>query len=171
MFPAGTCEFSGDETELEARARFPKMLDPKNYQRKPHPFVRMRYENPRTGLRSSKSGSRMLADATRLEREIRVIDQIGSGGSRPRTFGGRSAVSNGPRAQPNWSIPHPTSGTRDVRALIHALGAEQCGDHDRRYNAGYRLVQRVPGRLDDLEVKEPPWGMVVVEGTPEDLAR
>ncbi|WP_327115772.1 hypothetical protein OHB12_02575 [Nocardia sp. NBC_01730] len=65
------------------------MLDPKNYQRKPQPFVRMRYENPRTGLRASKSGSRMLADAARLEREIRVVDQIGSGWVEAEIFRGQ----------------------------------------------------------------------------------
>ena len=77
VFPAWACEFSGDETEAEARVRFAKMLEPKNYLRKRQPFVRMRYESPRTGLRAGAAGQRMLADAARLDREIRVADKAG----------------------------------------------------------------------------------------------
>ncbi|MFI0357310.1 hypothetical protein [Actinomadura sp. 9N407] len=79
VFPAWRCEFSLDESEIEARYRWRKELDPLNLERQRQPFLRMRYENPRTGLRAGESGHRMLAPAARLEREMRVIDEIGSG--------------------------------------------------------------------------------------------
>lgn len=88
VFPAWACEFSGDESEIEAQFRFTKELEPMDYQRKPHPFVRMRYENPRTGLRASKAGHRMLADAARLDREIRVADDVGDGWVEAENFRG-----------------------------------------------------------------------------------
>ncbi|MBE1531253.1 hypothetical protein [Actinomadura algeriensis] len=79
VFPAWRCEFSLDESESEARHRFRKELDPQNFERRPRPFLRIRYENPRTGLRASESGGRMLADAARWEREVGIIDEAGSG--------------------------------------------------------------------------------------------
>ncbi|MCH7231055.1 hypothetical protein L0U85_09350 [Glycomyces sp. L485] len=89
VFPAWACEFSGDESEAEAKARFTGKLDPMNYRREVQPFVRMRYENPRSGLRASKAGHRMLADAARLDREIRVADQVGDGWVEAENFRGQ----------------------------------------------------------------------------------
>lgn len=48
-FPAFQCEFSGMETRQQASLRFQRMLDIVNLSRKPQPWVRMRYDNPKTG--------------------------------------------------------------------------------------------------------------------------
>jgi hypothetical protein len=52
VFPAYRCEFSGLETQEEAAYRFDRMLDPANLERPPSPWVRMRYDNPKTGAGS-----------------------------------------------------------------------------------------------------------------------
>jgi hypothetical protein len=48
VFPAYACEFSGRETLPEAEARYHKMLRPAEVGREPVPFVKMRFDNPRT---------------------------------------------------------------------------------------------------------------------------
>jgi hypothetical protein len=52
VFPAYRCEFSGLETQEEAAYRFDRMLDPADLRRSPSPWVRMRFENPKTGAGS-----------------------------------------------------------------------------------------------------------------------
>ncbi len=52
VFPAYRCEFSGMETQQEAAYRFDQMLDPANLRRPPSPWVRMRFDNPKTGAGS-----------------------------------------------------------------------------------------------------------------------
>ncbi|MFE1877995.1 hypothetical protein ACFW9N_45395 [Streptomyces sp. NPDC059496] len=49
VFPAYRCEFRGDETPEEAALRFTRMLRPTFVTRSPVPYLRMRYENTRTG--------------------------------------------------------------------------------------------------------------------------
>lgn len=52
VFPAYRCEFSGLETQQEMTYRFDRMLDPADLRRSPSPWVRMRYDNPKTGTGS-----------------------------------------------------------------------------------------------------------------------
>lgn len=52
VFPAYRCEFSGLETEQEAAYRFDSMLDPANLRRPASPWVRLRVDNPKTGVSS-----------------------------------------------------------------------------------------------------------------------
>lgn len=49
VFPAYRCEFSLMETQEEAAYRFDDMLDAANLRRTPSPWVRLRYDNPKTG--------------------------------------------------------------------------------------------------------------------------
>ncbi|MEW2588180.1 hypothetical protein [Streptomyces virginiae] len=49
VFPAYLCEFRGDESVDEAAMRFKRMLRPTLISRPPVPYLRMRYENTRTG--------------------------------------------------------------------------------------------------------------------------
>ncbi|MFD5142774.1 hypothetical protein [Streptomyces sp. NPDC058401] len=49
VFPAYRCEFRGDESLEEAVLRFKRMLRPTIISRHPVPYLRMRYENTRTG--------------------------------------------------------------------------------------------------------------------------
>jgi hypothetical protein len=52
VFPAYLCEISGTESAEEAMHRFKRMLHPTVMSRGPAPFLRMRYENTRTGAGS-----------------------------------------------------------------------------------------------------------------------
>ncbi|NEC86125.1 hypothetical protein [Streptomyces sp. SID12501] len=56
VFPAYACEFSGGETLAEAEARYTKMLHPAEIGREPVPFVKMSFDNPRTGGGSNNPG-------------------------------------------------------------------------------------------------------------------
>jgi hypothetical protein len=49
VFPTYQCEFRGDENLEEAVLRFGRMLRPTVITRPPVPYLRMRYENTRTG--------------------------------------------------------------------------------------------------------------------------
>jgi hypothetical protein len=53
VFPAFLCEISGNESVEEATHRFKRMLHPTVMSRSPVPFLRMRYENARTGAGST----------------------------------------------------------------------------------------------------------------------
>ncbi|GIH08281.1 hypothetical protein Rhe02_63480 [Rhizocola hellebori] len=73
VFPGYRCEFSGLETQPEAVYRFDSMLDPANLQRQPSPWVRMRFDNPKTGAGSI--GSELgIASAEILLRELRDLE-------------------------------------------------------------------------------------------------
>ncbi|MGW7530336.1 hypothetical protein [Streptomyces sp. NPDC054783] len=52
VFPAFSCEISGTESLEEAIHRFKRMLHPTVMSRQPVPFLRMRYENAKTGAGS-----------------------------------------------------------------------------------------------------------------------
>ncbi|MGY5049588.1 hypothetical protein ACWDE0_28805 [Streptomyces sp. 900105755] len=69
VFPAYRCEFSGRETLEEAEARYHKMLPTADIGRGPVPFLKMRYDNPRTGGGSNNPG-RALAGPEVLPAEI-----------------------------------------------------------------------------------------------------
>ncbi|MBD0844787.1 hypothetical protein [Streptomyces sp. TRM68416] len=58
VFPGYACEFSGHETlpEAEAEARYHKMLPTAEIDRGPVPFLKMRFDNPRTGGGSTNPG-------------------------------------------------------------------------------------------------------------------
>lgn len=56
LFPAYACEFSGRETLPEAAARYVRMLRAAEIGRAPVPFLKMRYDNPRTGGGSTNQG-------------------------------------------------------------------------------------------------------------------
>ncbi|GHF77860.1 hypothetical protein [Streptomyces griseosporeus] len=49
VFPAYQCEFSGSETLDEATYRFKRMLHPTVMSRPPVPYLRMKYDNTKTG--------------------------------------------------------------------------------------------------------------------------
>ncbi|MEV7029391.1 hypothetical protein AB0N99_04075 [Streptomyces sp. NPDC093272] len=69
VFPAYLCEFSGRETLEEAEARYHKMLATADIGRGPMPFLKMRFDNPRTGGGGDNSG-RALARPQVLLAEI-----------------------------------------------------------------------------------------------------
>ncbi|GGN41984.1 hypothetical protein [Streptomyces fuscichromogenes] len=69
VFPAYRCEFSGRETLEEAEARYHKMLATADIGRGPMPFLKMRFDNPRTGGGSNNPG-RALARPEVLLAEI-----------------------------------------------------------------------------------------------------
>ncbi|MCG7202798.1 hypothetical protein [Streptomyces arenae] len=69
VFPAYRCEFSGQETLEEAEARYHKMLPTADIGRGPVPFLKMRFDNPRTGGGSNNPG-RALARPEVLLAEI-----------------------------------------------------------------------------------------------------
>ncbi|MFF4112139.1 hypothetical protein [Streptomyces sp. NPDC001714] len=69
VFPAYRCEFSGQETLEEAETRYHKMLATADVGRGPMPFLKMRFDNPRTGGGSNNPG-RALARPEVLLAEI-----------------------------------------------------------------------------------------------------
>jgi len=56
VFPGYACEFSGRENLAEAEARYTTMLHPAEIGREPVPFLKMRFDNPRTGGGSTNPG-------------------------------------------------------------------------------------------------------------------
>ncbi|WP_055629840.1 hypothetical protein [Streptomyces hirsutus] len=73
VFPAYASEISGRENEEEAWGRFRKMLRPNKLDRTPVPFVKMRYDNTRTGS-GSKGDARGFAPLATLERELGLLE-------------------------------------------------------------------------------------------------
>jgi hypothetical protein len=73
VFPAYRCEFSGLETQPEAAYRFDSMLDPANLRRQPSPWVRMRFDNPKTGA-GSVGPELGIASADLLLQELRGLE-------------------------------------------------------------------------------------------------
>lgn len=73
VFPAHASEISGRESEEEAWGRFRKMLQPNKLDRAPAPFVKMRYDNTRTGS-GSKGDARGFAPLATLVRELGLIE-------------------------------------------------------------------------------------------------
>ncbi|UKY47893.1 hypothetical protein [Streptomyces inhibens] len=73
VFPAYQCEFRGDENLEEAVLRFKRMLRPTIVSRPPVPYLRMRYENTRTGG-GSVGPSRGFTTHDVLERELRLLE-------------------------------------------------------------------------------------------------
>ncbi|MEU2976983.1 hypothetical protein ABZ678_08190 [Streptomyces hirsutus] len=73
VFPAYASEISGRENEEEAWGRFRKMLQPNKLDRTPVPFVKMRYDNTRTGS-GSKGDARGFAPLATLERELGLLE-------------------------------------------------------------------------------------------------
>ncbi|MEV6000366.1 hypothetical protein AB0M25_13935 [Streptomyces griseomycini] len=69
VFPAYATEVSGRESLAEAKARYQRMLRPAEIGREPVPFLRMSFDNPRTGVGSTNPG-RALAHPRVLRREI-----------------------------------------------------------------------------------------------------
>ncbi len=73
VFPAYRCEFSGLETQQEATYRFDRMLDPANLQRPPSPWIRMRFDNPKTGA-GSIGPDLGIASADVLMQQLRSLE-------------------------------------------------------------------------------------------------
>ncbi|OLB75052.1 MAG: hypothetical protein AUI14_22175 [Actinobacteria bacterium 13_2_20CM_2_71_6] len=73
VFPAYECEVSGTETVEEARHRFKRMLHPTVMSRDPAPYLRMRYENTRTGA-GSIGPSRGFTTPDVLLRELELLE-------------------------------------------------------------------------------------------------
>lgn len=73
VFPAYRCEFSGRETQKEAEDRFDRMLVVTDMQRLATPWLRMRYDNPKTG--GGSVGSELgLTWPDKLTTELRNLD-------------------------------------------------------------------------------------------------
>jgi hypothetical protein len=73
VFPAWRCEFSGRETQIEAADRFTKFLGSADIYRLPRPFLRMRFDNPKTG--GGSIGTEFgLANTELLFTELRELD-------------------------------------------------------------------------------------------------
>ncbi|MFG2978033.1 hypothetical protein ACGFYY_34190 [Streptomyces sp. NPDC048331] len=73
VFPAYRCEFRGDEDPQEAVLRFRGMLRPAVVSRSPVPYLRMRYEDTRTGG-GSTGGSRGFTRRDVLLRELALLE-------------------------------------------------------------------------------------------------
>lgn len=73
VFPAYQCEFRGDENLEEAVLRFKRMLRPTIGSRPPVPYLRMRFENTRTGG-GSMDPSRGFTTHDVLERELGLLE-------------------------------------------------------------------------------------------------
>ncbi|MFD8413696.1 hypothetical protein ACFV2Q_18300 [Streptomyces sp. NPDC059650] len=73
VFPAYQCEFRGDESLEEAVLRFKRMLRPAVVSRLPVPYLRMRYENTRTGG-GSMGTSRGFTTQEVLLRELMLLE-------------------------------------------------------------------------------------------------
>ncbi|MFE4258108.1 hypothetical protein [Streptomyces sp. NPDC056883] len=73
VFPAYQCEFRGDESPDEALLRFKRMLRPTILSRPPAPYMRMRYENTRTGG-GSVGPARGFTTHDGLMREFRLVE-------------------------------------------------------------------------------------------------
>jgi hypothetical protein len=73
VFPAYRCEFSGLETQQEATYRFDNMIDSADLRRPPSPWVRMRYDNPKTGM-GSIGPNLGIASADRLMEELSNLE-------------------------------------------------------------------------------------------------
>ncbi|MGW1216395.1 hypothetical protein ACWD5F_42870 [Streptomyces sp. NPDC002499] len=78
VFPAYSCEFSGAETLEEAEHRYLKMLSTADINREPVPFLKMRFDNPRTGGGSTNPG-RALAQEKILLQEIPKLENAPGG--------------------------------------------------------------------------------------------
>ncbi|MEI7034665.1 hypothetical protein [Streptomyces pratensis] len=72
VFPAYSCEFSGRETLEEAIHRFKRMIRPTVVGRPPVPYLRMRYENTRTGS-GSVGAFRGFTTSDVLLRELALL--------------------------------------------------------------------------------------------------
>lgn len=73
VFPAFDTEVSGRESLEEAQARYRKMLSPAEIDREAVPFLKMRFDNPRTGSGSTNPG-RALAHPRMLRQEIPQLE-------------------------------------------------------------------------------------------------
>ncbi|MEU4085527.1 hypothetical protein [Streptomyces aureus] len=73
VFPAYLCEFRGDENVEEAAVRFERMLRPTRVSRLPVPYLRMRYDNTRTGG-ASMGTSRGFTTHDVLLRELALLE-------------------------------------------------------------------------------------------------
>lgn len=75
IFPGWHYEFSGTETEEEARFRFghPQGLQSARLDREPVPFLKMRYQNTKTGAGSEGQGRGFTKPAV-LWRELELLD-------------------------------------------------------------------------------------------------
>ncbi|WP_033319535.1 hypothetical protein [Streptomyces yerevanensis] len=67
VFPAYSCEFSGNETLEEAECRYLKMLPTADIKRDPVPFLKMRFDNPRTGGGSTNPGRALTYERILLQ--------------------------------------------------------------------------------------------------------
>ncbi|MGI5427828.1 hypothetical protein [Streptomyces sp. CA-179760] len=77
VFPAYACEFSGKETLAEAEARYTKMLRPAEIGRDAVPFVKMRFDNPRTGGGSTNPGRALTYPKILLQEIPQLEDSPG----------------------------------------------------------------------------------------------
>ncbi|WP_431988984.1 hypothetical protein [Streptomyces albogriseolus] len=73
VFPAFETEVSGRESLREAQARYQKMLSPAGIGREAVPFLKMSFDNPRTGAGSISPG-RALTYPRTLRREIPQLE-------------------------------------------------------------------------------------------------
>ncbi|MET7390201.1 hypothetical protein ACFYPT_37530 [Streptomyces sp. NPDC005529] len=77
VFPGYACEFSGRESLAEAEARYAKMLHPAEIGREPVPFLKMRFDNPRTGGGSTNPGRALSYERILLQEIPQLENAVG----------------------------------------------------------------------------------------------
>lgn len=114
VFPADHCEFSGTESLEEAGERYKRMLDTAHADRTPVPFLKMRFDNPKTGVRSTSS-DRKLALPRTLVNELREMEDAPGSFVEFENHGGsvmRVAWDDG-----TWQVSDAVSGDGDAQNL------------------------------------------------------
>ncbi|WP_326650380.1 hypothetical protein [Streptomyces sp. NBC_01750] len=94
VFPAYQCEFSGNELIEETVYRFKRMLRPTVISRPPVPYLRMRYENSKTGG-GSVGPYRGFATHDVLIRELGLLEVPLEASWNSKTSAAKSGASNG----------------------------------------------------------------------------
>lgn len=72
-FPGYRCEFSVTETEMEAAARFERMLRVADLRRSPVPYLKMRFQNTKVTV-GSIGNERKFAPVKKLNRELALLE-------------------------------------------------------------------------------------------------
>lgn len=104
VFPAYVREFSGNETPEEAFMRFKKMLNPADMTRGAVPFLRMRFDNTRTGG-GSEGDLRGFTTPTCCSRSWNCWRARPAASWSTRTVTGRSGGSGGTARGPSTARP------------------------------------------------------------------
>lgn len=125
VFPAFDTEVSGRESLEEAQARYRKMLSPAEIDREAVPFLKMRFDNPRTGSGSTNPG-RALAHPGCCARRSLSWRELPAVSSKGRTAPGRCGGSPGTRVGCCALLNMSGEGSASTRCWISPT--PRCGD-------------------------------------------